>query len=121
MGCIGNAIWFLTGGWFGGLMWSLAGLLCCVTVIGIPMGIQCFKFAELAFFPFGKKVEYGGGTVSLLANIIWLLLPGLEMAVAFAAAGFVFCITIIGIPFGMQMFKQAKLALMPFGAKITND
>ena len=78
----------------------------------------CFKFAGLAFFPFGKEIEYGGGAVSLIANIFWLILTGIPMAVANAVWGCVLCITIIGIPFGKQFFKFAKLALMPFGAVV---
>lgn len=85
---------------------------------GMPVGLQCFKFAGLAFFPFGKEVVYGGGAVSLLANIIWLIVSGIPMAVGNAAIGVVCYITIIGIPFGRQFFKIAKLALLPFGATV---
>ena len=101
-----------------GVSWLFAGLLWCVTVVGIPIGVQCFKFASLAFFPFGKEVQYGGGAVSLLLNIIWLVLCGIPLAVEAAALGVLFFITIIGIPFGHQCFKIAKLSLMPFGAEI---
>ena len=87
-------------------------------IIGIPIGLQCFKFAGLAFFPFGKEVVYGGGAVSLIANIIWLIVSGIPMAVGNAVAGLICCITIIGIPFGKQFFKIAKLSLMPFGAEV---
>jgi uncharacterized membrane protein YccF (DUF307 family) len=88
--------------------------------VGIPVGVQCFKFAGLSFMPFGKEVEYKGGTVSTLVNILWLIFGGLEMAVAFGICGISLCITIIGIPFGLQFFKLAKLALLPFGAEIRN-
>ena len=118
MGCLGNIIWFLCGGFVSGMSWIFAGLLWCLTIIGAPIGVQCFKFAGLAFFPFGKTVEYGGGAVSLIANIFWLILSGIPMAAGFAAWGVVLCMTIIGIPFGLQMFKLAKLALMPFGATV---
>ena len=83
MKTIGNILWFLFGGLIGGLSWVLAGCLWCVTIVGIPVGLQCFKFASLAFFPFGKEVVYGGG-FSLLVNILWLLLSGMEMALASA-------------------------------------
>lgn len=118
MGCLGNLLWFIFGGFISGLSWTLIGCLWCITIIGIPVGLQCFKFAGLSFFPFGKEVEYGGGAVSLLVNIIWLIVSGIPMAVEFAVIGGILCVTIIGIPFGLQMFKLAKLALMPFGAKI---
>ena len=76
MGCLGNLLWFLCGGFISGLSWCLAGLLWCVTIIGIPVGTQCFKFASLSFFPFGKEVVYGGGAGSLLLNVIWIIVSG---------------------------------------------
>lgn len=94
------------------------GLLPVYYVIGIPIGIQCFKFAGLAFWPFGKDIVYGGGAVSLLANIVWLIVSGIPMAVGNVAVGIICYITIIGIPFGKQFFKIAKLSLMPFGAEV---
>ncbi len=118
MGCLGNLLWFLCGGVLGGLSWLLAGVLWCVTIVGIPIGVQCFKFAGLTFFPFGKEVEYGGGAGSFLLNIIWLLVTGIPLALEHLAFGAVLCITIVGIPFGIQHFKLAKLALMPFGAEV---
>lgn len=116
MGCLGNILWFIFGGCLSGLSWVLTGCLWCITIVGIPVGKQCFKFAALSFFPFGKEVEYGGGSVSMLLNIIWLLVSGIPLALEHAATGLILCITIIGIPFGLQQFKLAKLALMPFGA-----
>ena len=118
MVCLGNVLWFLFGGFISGLSWCLAGCIWCITIIGIPVGVQCFKLASLSFFPFGKEVVYGGGAGSLLLNIIWLLVSGLLLAIEHAVLGIILCITVIGIPFGMQQFKLAKLALMPFGAEI---
>lgn len=118
MGCLGNLIWFIFGGFVMGLSWLIAGILWCITIVGIPIGMQCFKFASLAFFPFGKEVQYGGGVGSLLLNILWIIFSGLPLALEAAAIGVVFCITIIGIPFGLQCFKIAKLALMPFGSNV---
>ena len=76
------------------------------------------KFASLSFFPFGKEVRYGGGAGSFLLNILWLILSGLPLALEHVVIGGVLCITIIGIPFGLQQFKLAKLALMPFGSEV---
>lgn len=118
MGCLGNVSWFLCGGVILGLSWLLTGCLWCITIIGIPVGMQCFKFAALSFFPFGKEITYGGGAGSLLLNIIWLLVSGLPLAIESALLGCLLCITIIGIPFGLQHFKIAKLALMPFGSVV---
>lgn len=118
MGCLGNALWFLLGGFAMGVSWLVVGVLWRVTVVGIPVGIQCFKFAELAFFPFGKEVRLGGGTGSLLLNLLWMIFGGLALAAEAAVIGFLFCVTIVGIPFGLQCFKIAKLALMPFGSEV---
>lgn len=118
MGCIGNLLWFICGGFISGISWVLAGCLWCITIVGIPVGIQCFKFASLSFLPFGKEVVYNGGAMSTLINIIWLIVSGLPLAIEHAVLGCLLCITIIGIPFGKQYFKLAKLALMPFGAVV---
>lgn len=118
MSTIGNILWFLFGGLIGGLAWVLAGCLWCITIIGIPVGLQCFKFASLAFFPFGKEVVYGGGGFSFLVNLIWIIFFGLEMAIGYCILGCLWCITILGIPIGKQCFKMAKLSLMPFGASV---
>lgn len=118
MSCLGNVIWFIFGGLIMGLSWTLAGVLWCITIVGIPIGIQCFKFASLAFFPFGKEVQYGGGAGSLILNILWIVFSGFILAVEAACLGVVFCITIVGIPFGKQCFKMAKLSLMPFGSTV---
>ncbi|MDD2980531.1 MAG: YccF domain-containing protein [Hespellia sp.] len=118
MGCFGNIIWLLCGGLIGSLGWVVSGVLWCITIVGIPVGKQCFKFAGLCLSPFGAEVVYGGGVGSLLLNIIWLLVSGIELAFGFAIMGVLLCVTIVGIPFGLQHFKLAKLALMPFGSYI---
>ncbi|MCO7136765.1 YccF domain-containing protein [[Clostridium] leptum] len=120
MGCLGNALWFLFGGIWQGLSWVLVGVVWCITIVGIPIGIQCFKLAGLAFFPFGKEVQFGGGAGSVLLNILWMIFGGLLLAIESAILGCILCITIIGIPFGKQCFKLAKLALMPFGASVVS-
>lgn len=120
MSTIGNILWFVFGGFFSGLSWLFSGLLWCMTIVGIPYGKQCFKFAEMSFHPFGREIEYGGGAVSLLVNVIWVAFFGLEMALVNFLLGLLWCATIVGIPFGKQFFKIAKLALMPFGAEIVS-
>ena len=113
-----NILWLILGGLVVSIGWFLLGLLWCVTIIGLPVGIQCLKFAGLCFWPFGRDVELGGGAMSTLANILWIIFGGLELALVHAALGLVLSITIIGLPFGRQYFKLAKLSLMPFGATI---
>jgi len=118
MGTLGNIIWFVCGGFISGLSWILAGVIWCATLVGMPVGVQCFKFASLAFWPFHKEVAYGGGLGSMIANLIWLIVSGIPMAIENVVLGFLWCITIVGIPFGKQFFKLAKLSLMPFGAAV---
>ena len=118
MELLGNVLWFIFGGLFSGLSWILSGVLWCIPIVGIPYGRQCFKFASLSFAPFGKEIEYGGGVPSVLANVIWFIFFGIPMALENLLFGCLWCITIVGIPFGLQFFKIAKLALAPFGARI---
>lgn len=101
-----------------GALYIIAGLLFCITIIGIPFGIQLMKIGLLSMMPFGSKVvlsEGEMGCLSLVLNIIWILCGGIELAIMHLIIGAIFCITIIGIPFGMQHFKLAKLAVLPFG------
>lgn len=118
MRVIGNILWIILGGLAIAISWTLIGLFLCITIIGIPLGVQAFKMAGLTLTPFGKTVQYSGGVGSTLANILWVVLVGWWMALGYLGAGVLNCITIIGIPFGLQSFKMAKLALWPFGAQI---
>ena len=118
MKLLGNIIWFVCGGFEAAMIWAFIGLLWCCTIVGIPFGVQCFKAAGLVLWPFGKEVDYGGGAVSLLVNIIWIFFGGIELAFIHLVIGAIYCVTVVGIPFGLQHFKLAKLAFMPFGAKV---
>lgn len=119
MSIIGNIAWLLLGGIVAAIVWLFAGMILCVTVIGIPFGLQCFKIAGFVLWPFGKEIELGNfGAGGLIFNLIWLISFGWEFAIAHLIIGAVFCMTIIGIPFGLQHFKFAKLGLIPFGAKM---
>ncbi|RJE47260.1 hypothetical protein A7K50_04625 [Dehalobacter sp. MCB1] len=121
MNFIGNLIWLLFGGIIGAILWFVAGVVLCVTIVGIPFGLQCFKISLLVLWPFGKEVILGGfGVGGLLLNILWLIFLGWELAVHHLIIGLIFCVTIVGIPFGLQHFKFAQLALIPFGAKIVD-
>ena len=118
---LGNVLWFIFGGFLLALMWAMAGVLCCITIIGIPVGLQCFKFAEFVLHPFGRHIEYTSSVGKVLVNILWIFIFGWELAVASVAIGLCWCVTIVGIPFGIQFIKFAGLALMPFGAEIEED
>lgn len=117
MKTIGNIIWLIFGGLIAALLWFLIGIIFYITIIGIPIAKQAFKFGELMLTPFGSDVELKFDSYPVL-NIIWLILFGWEMAVGYVFLGIAYCVTIIGIPFGLQWFKFAVLALLPFGAKV---
>ena len=114
---LGNILWVLLGGIWLALLWGICGVVLCITVVGIPLGVQCFKAAKLSFVPFGKKVTLNFREHPI-ANTIWAILGGWEMAIAYFVVGVVNCITIIGIPSGFQCFKIMKLSFFPFGAKV---
>ena len=117
-----NLLWIIFGGLLSALGWVLAGCLWCITVVGIPVGVQCFKLASISLNPFGKEIVYEKtGAGSFLLNLIWLIVSGWELALGNAILGVILCITIIGIPWGKQYFKIAKVALMPFGAVVERE
>lgn len=114
---IGNIIWIIMGGLLAAIYWCMVGVIFYVTIIGIPLGRQAFKMAQLTLAPFGKTIVYGGGAPSLIANFFWLVI-GIPIAIIYAMLGAVCCITVIGIPVGLQLFKIAKLSLLPFGSSV---
>jgi uncharacterized membrane protein YccF (DUF307 family) len=117
-----NILWaIIGGGLITALEYLLAGLLLCVTIIGIPFGLQCFKVAALALFPFGKEFSTAGrGAVSFLFNVLWFLFAGLWIFLSHLALAIPLAISIIGIPFAYQHVKLAMLALAPFGVRVWN-
>ncbi len=119
MKILGNIIWIILGGLGLALSWAIAGIICCITIIGIPLGKQCFKIAGLALTPFGRHVVCDKiGITSCLGNVLWILVFGIALFLESILLGALLCITIVGIPFGLQHFKLAKLAIWPFGAKV---
>lgn len=121
MNFIGNLIWLVFGGLFAAVGYIVGGFVLCLTVIGIPFGLQCFKLAGLVLWPFGKRIVSTGGSsgcLSLLCNIIWLLCGGLYTALVHVVFALLLAITIIGIPFARQHLKLAELSLAPFGKDV---
>lgn len=114
---IANVIWLLFGGLIAALVWCVAGLLLCVTIVGIPFGVQCFKCAKIALAPFGRRIKLNFDKHPI-ANLLWLVFVGWETALVCIIGGLFCCITVVGIPMGVQAFKFSKLALAPFGAKV---
>lgn len=115
-----NVLWVILGGWAVALEYLLGGLLLCITVIGLPFGVQAFKLAGLALWPFGKDIQEHsrsttGAAVGTLANILWFVLAGVWIFLSHLALALSLAVTIIGIPFAIQHVKLAVLALWPFG------
>ena len=116
-----NIIWLIFGGFIVAIAYVLGALLLCITIIGIPFGIQCFKLAGLAVAPFGREIrekEPPSGAVAVIMNIIWIILPGLELALLHLALALIFAITIIGLPIAAQHLKMTRLAILPFGFEV---
>lgn len=118
MKTLGNILWLVLAGIWLAIGYTVAGLLMCITIIGIPFGIQAFKLAGFVLWPFGRTVvakPEALGVLDIIFNVLWLFLVGWELFLVSIAAGILLCITIIGIPFGIQAFKLSLLALWPFG------
>ncbi len=116
-----NILWFLLGGWLVCIAYLLGGVILCITIVGIPFGIQCFKLSVLGLAPFGREIretEPPAGCLSVILNIIWILLPGLELALLHLVLAALFAITIIGLPFATQHLKMTRLAILPFGFRV---
>ena len=119
MNVLANLLWMVFVGWELAIVYFLLGLICFVTIIFIPVGFQYFKLARLAIWPFGYKPYFTKlNGFKLFVNILWLIIAGWEQAVALFILGAVLCITIIFIPCGLQLFKFARLVLMPLGTTI---
>jgi len=124
MNFLGNLIWLIFGGFLAALGYFFGGLILCITIVGIPFGLQCFKLAGLVLWPFGKQVvstTKNTGCLSVAANIIWILVGGIGVTVTHLLMGALLYITIIGIPWGRQHFKLLEISLMPFGKKIVQQ
>lgn len=117
MSTIGNIIWLIFGGFLAALGYVLGGLLLCVTIVGIPFGLQSIRLGLATLAPFGKEVveeEGNDGFLAILFTIIWVVVAGWEIAVAHLTAGVLLAITIVGLPFARQHFKLIPVALFPF-------
>ncbi len=116
-----NIIWMVFGGIMIALEYALSSLLMIITIIGIPFGLQTIKLAIVALWPFGtviEKSEFPSGCLAAFMNVIWWIVGGIPIVITHLVWGIIFCISIVGIPFGIQHFKLMKLALFPFGKSI---
>ena len=120
---IGNLVWLIFGGIIIAVEYFVGSIVLMVTIIGIPFGIQTLKMGALAIWPFGRDTrvhERASGCLYILMNVLWLICGGIWIAITHAIFGLLLCITIIGIPFGLQHFKLTAIALNPFGRDIVN-
>ncbi|MBO5563102.1 MAG: YccF domain-containing protein [Bacteroidales bacterium] len=118
---LGNLVWLVLGGLLVSIIYILSGLVLCITVVGIPFGLQLIKFGRYAFWPFGHEVVNRSGEpgcLSIVMNLVWILLGWWEVAIVHLVFGLLFCITIVGVPFGIQHFKLALASVFPFGKEI---
>lgn len=121
MNLLANFVWLVFGGLWSALGYLAGGLLLCLTIVGIPFGLQCFKLAGVVLWPFGRRIvsdPVSGGCLSVLMNIIWLCCGGLWTALNHLVFGILLCLTVVGIPFGRMHFKLMELSLMPFGKRV---
>ncbi|MDE5874091.1 MAG: YccF domain-containing protein [Muribaculaceae bacterium] len=118
-----NLIWIIFGGLMVAVEYVIASVGMMITIVGIPFGLQTMKLAMVALWPFGTKIDdnttWPSGCLAGVMNIIWWFLGGIPIALTHLFWGLLFCITVIGIPFGMQHFKLMRLALFPFGKTIS--
>lgn len=121
MNSIGNIFWLLLGGILIAIIYYLVGLLMCLTLIGIPFGLQLFKLGTYSLWPFGHELMDGPnepGCVSVVMNLLWILLGWWEIAILHVVCGIIFLLSIVGIPFALQHFKMAFASIFPFGKEI---
>ncbi|GAB2735076.1 YccF domain-containing protein [Salinifilum aidingensis] len=118
-----NLIWLVFGGLWLALGYGLAGILLCVTIIGIPLGIAAFRMTAFALWPFGKRLvdDPDAGAMSAVGNVVWFVLAGWWLALGHIATGVLMCVTIIGIPLGIANFKLVPVSLLPLGKRIVDS
>jgi uncharacterized membrane protein YccF (DUF307 family) len=118
---LGNVLWLIFGGLVSGLGYILGGLAMCLTIVGIPFGIQSMRLGVATFAPFGKQVvedRNANGPLQILLNVIWLVLFGWEIALAHLIHAAILAVTVIGIPFALQHLKLIPIALLPLGRSL---
>ena len=119
MSVLGNILWFVFAGFWQGVSWILVGALWCITIVGYPRWARsASRWPGSRSSRSARRSSYGGGAGSAILNVLWFVFGGVFLALEALINGVLLCITIIGIPFGLQCFKQAKLALLPFGAVV---
>lgn len=120
MSTLGNIVWFILGGFLVALIYFAIGILMCITIIGIPFGLQLMKIGRLALAPFGKDIKFkeDAGCLSIVFTLVWIICGWWETAIIHLVLAIIFAVTIIGIPFAKAHWRLMKLSFMPFGLTI---
>ena len=121
MSLLGNILWLIFGGFLAGLGYIIGGIGLCLTIVGIPFGIQSMKLGVATFAPFGKEIVEGPDATSplrVILNVLWIILFGWEIALAHLVSAGICAVTIIGIPFALQHIKLIPMALLPLGREL---
>ena len=120
MSFLGNLIWLIFGGFLAGLGYIIGGAAMCITVVGIPFGLQSIRLGAATMAPFGKEVVMSGhvGPLKILFDVLWIVFFGWEIAMTHLTFGLIFAITIVGLPFARQHFKLIPVALFPFNQEL---
>lgn len=119
MSTLGNIVWLIFGGLINALLYALAGVLCCLTIVGIPFGLQAFKLARVSLLPFGKTITTRPvGALAWLFNILWLVGIGWAIACSHISHAVILACTIVGIPLAVQHLKLVPVSLLPFGHEL---
>lgn len=123
-----NVAWFLTGGIIMSLLWALAGIIACLTIVGIPFARSCFVIAQFALWPFGNETEnreyvnresdIGTGSLGFIGNVVWFIFFGFWLALGHLIHAVACFVTIIGIPFAIAHLKLAMLSFAPIGQTV---
>ncbi len=117
-----NLVWLVLHGWLLALAYALAGVVACLFVVTIPFGIAAFRLAGFVVWPFGRTTVRapGAGVASAVGNLVWFLVAGWWLALVHLVAGIAFCLTVVGIPFGVASFKLAAVGLFPLGKRVVD-
>jgi uncharacterized membrane protein YccF (DUF307 family) len=117
-----NLVWLVLQGWLLALAYALAGVVACLLVVTIPFGIAAFRLAGFVVWPFGRTTvpAPGAGAASALGNLVWFVVAGWWLALIHIVSGIGFCLTVIGIPFGIASFKLAAVGLFPLGKRVVH-
>lgn len=128
----GNVVWFVLGGWYIAIIWLIGAAIFAVSIVGLPLTIAALQMAQLSAWPFGKDVVHVReldakgltattavtGTIGFIANVIWACTFGIVLFICYLVAGILCCLTLIGIPFGLQSFKLAGISFWPVGRRV---